>query len=123
MSELSQQNLEIGRRFTELWNARDPTAWDIFAPGMVGYIGHRTTNLEEQMRGEKYLLRKMPDCRREILREVAGDDYLIHHWRCSGHLESTGRAVEWEGCTWFRVEDGRWPEAWVFGDPSEPKLD
>jgi hypothetical protein len=96
----------------------------IIAGGPAGIqAAGRSVTVAGQRRGEQYVLRALPDCRREILRDTADDQHFIHHWRCSGHLASNGRLVEWEGCTWARVEDGLIAEAWIFADPSDPRLE
>lgn len=118
-----ERNIELGRRFNDLWNARDPTFWELPTPTAVIHIGKATPSVAQSKAAEAPLLEAMPDCRREILRETADDDHFIHHWRCFGHLASNGRLVEWEGCTWARLENGRITEIWIFGDPRDPRLE
>lgn len=122
MATKREENLEFGRKFNDLWNARDPAAWDLIASGARFRVGPRTITREQQLAGEKYLLRALPDCRREILREAADGDFVIHQWRCWGHHAVDRRLVEWEGCTWMRIESGLIVEGWIFGDPADPRL-
>lgn len=123
MATNREKNLELGRRFNDLWNARDPAFWEIPAPGFVIHVGKATPTLEQAKAADRPLLSALPDCRREIVRELADDNFLVHHWRCSGYLASNGRLVEWEGSSVFRVEDGSLAEMWVFGDPADPRLE
>lgn len=118
-----EQNLEFGRRFNDLWNVRDPGFWDLIAADAPIRIGPLSATREQGQAGDENLLRVLPDCRREILREAADGDFLIHHWRCSGHHIADGRLVAWEGCTWMRIESDRVVEGWIFGDPADPRLD
>jgi len=123
MTTTREQNLEFGRRWSELWNERDPAFWELLGPGAPVHTGRTTYSREQGRAGDAHLLRALPDCLRQIVRETADDEHFIHHWRCSGHLASDRRLVEWEGCTWARVQDSLIVEAWIFADPSEPKLE
>lgn len=118
-----EQNLELGRQFNDLWNARDPAFWELMAVGAVVHVGPYVPTIEQAQAGDEYLLNVLPDCRREIVREVADGEFVIHHWRCSGHHAADGHLVEWEGCTWLRGENGRITEGWIFADPADPKLE
>ncbi|MBK6320258.1 MAG: nuclear transport factor 2 family protein [Dehalococcoidia bacterium] len=123
MATNREKNLELGRRFNDLWNARDPAFWELPTPAAVIHVGKARPTVAQAMTGEAPLLEAMPDCRREILRETVDDDHFIHHWRCSGRLASDGRLVEWDGCTWARIEGRRITEIWIFGDSRDPRLE
>ncbi|MBE7519068.1 MAG: nuclear transport factor 2 family protein [Thermoflexaceae bacterium] len=123
MATKQETNLEVGRQWNDLWNARDPAFWQLMPPGAVVHFGPHLVSLEDAIAGDRQLLAAMPDARREIVRELADEDAVVHHWRCGGRVAATGRLVEWEGSTIMRVQDGLIAEAWIFGDPADPRLE
>lgn len=115
-----EQNLELGRRMNDLSNARDDAIWEMFAPDIVYHIGQATTvGREAARRGDEQLFAAIPDARRTIDHEIADESMLVQHWHFDGTVQATGTPVRWEGCSWVRIENGLFVEAWTFWDPSQ----
>ncbi len=116
---LRQQNLELGRRMNDPSNARDDALWGMFSPAIAYHTGGQTIGLEAARRGDEQLFAAIPDAVRTIDNEVSDETMLVHHWHFDGTAKATGTPVRWEGCSWMRIEDGLFVEAWTFWDPSQ----
>lgn len=119
MASKQEQNLALGRRINELTNARDGSLWALFAPGFVQHTGAEDFGLQEAKLGDERLFAAIPDARRTIDHEVADDSMLVQHWHFDGTVKATGTPIRWEGCSWMRIENALFVEAWTFWDPSQ----
>lgn len=115
-----QQNLEFGRRLNDLSNARDDAMWAMFSPGIVYHTGGQAiTGVDAARRGDEQLFAAIPDARRTIDHEVADDTMLAQQWHFDGTVKAAGHPIRWEGCSWMRIENGLFVEAWTFWDPGQ----
>ena len=104
----------------DLSNARDDAIWEMFAPDIAYHTGGQTiAGVAAARRGDEQLFAAIPDACRTIDHAVADDTMLVQHWHFDGTVKATGTPVRWEGCSWMRIEDGLFVEAWTFWDPSQ----
>lgn len=119
MATNAERNLELGRRINDLSNARDESLWGLFAPGFVQHTGTQQFGLAHARRGDEQLFAAIPDARRTIDHEVADDTMLAQQWHFDGTVKAAGHPIRWEGCSWMRIENGLFVEAWTFWDPGQ----
>ncbi|MBK7330489.1 MAG: nuclear transport factor 2 family protein [Dehalococcoidia bacterium] len=90
----------------------------MFAPDIAYHTGGQTSGVAAARRGDEQLFAAIPDACRTIDHAVADDTMLVQHRHFDGTVKATGTPVRWEGCSWMRIEDGLFVEAWTFWDPA-----
>ena len=127
---MSEQNKELSRRFTALFNTDDPAA-------LAAAIGEVTTADVElragsagEVRGRRQFQQVIeawraafPDVRSTVEEQVAEGDRVVTRWTARGThtgdfqgMVPTGRSFTLTGITIERVVDGRIAEVWVNRD-------
>ncbi len=114
---------ETGRRwFEEVWNQRRKDAvHQLLAPGSVGHMeGQReVVGAEAFLDFHENMLKALPDLRVEVRDVIADGDNVCVHWLAKAThtgaafgLAASNRTLDFNGMSWFRVENGRIMEGW-----------
>lgn len=100
------------------WNAHDKQRLlDLYHPNFDGADlseGKSAGGLQDAGKMLDYILTAFPDLKMEILEWGADNDQVFFFWQANGHqrgqlmnIPPTGKAVTFQGSTFFRLLDGK----------------
>ncbi len=100
------------------WNARDKQRlMDLYHPDFDGLDlseGKVAGGLQDVGRMLDYILTAFPDLKMELLEWGADGEQVFFFWQATGHqrgrlmnIPPTGKAVTFQGSTFFRLRDGK----------------
>jgi steroid delta-isomerase-like uncharacterized protein len=122
-----QENLQIGRRVFEAWNAHDPNRYAaLLDPGHVW----ETDTLPQTVRGRdaarqtmQMYLGAFPDLHFDIEQMLGSGNHVVTRWRATGThrgelmgIAPTHRRVELHGCTVNEIKNGKSVHVWLYWD-------
>ncbi len=116
-----ERNKAVARQVfeDELSQGKWDVAERIHAPGFVAHAGKRTESRAEDLESAKGWRSAMPDVNVTVEQMVAEGDLVAVRWIGRGTntgtgngLQATGKKLEIEGMTIFRIEDGKIVEEW-----------
>jgi ketosteroid isomerase-like protein len=113
----AQENKAIIQRFyDEVWHQGNYDRFDEFVAPNVAHL--RDHPDQGDYRGTIMAFRRdYPDIRYATRHLVAEGDCVVHHW--TGRFTRSGKPVEFNGITLFRLEGGKIVERWPYAEPFE----
>jgi steroid delta-isomerase-like uncharacterized protein len=125
--DVSTENRELSRKFTELFSTGDEALADaVLSPDVVfhGTAGDGEIRGVEAMKAFVSAYRQaFPDARSTVEDQVAEGDKVVTRWRARGThrgalgpIPPTGREFEFTGITIERIAGARIAEVWVSRD-------
>jgi hypothetical protein len=113
-----QENLQIGRRVFEAWNAHDLNRYAALLAGADGSGPGRGPADHADVPG-----RAFPDLHFDIEQMLASANYVVTRWRATGThrgelmgIAPTHRRVELHGCTVNEIKNGKSVHVWLYWD-------